>query len=203
MELNTILSGRLKDARQKKGYKQKELAERCGCKQAIISNAENGRSVPEIGTLIQIAQELEVSLDWLCGIEPKKKQGGEITSAQWLDYLARLLENPPVRKVIGVSSVDGSPEELLAPSIELEVAEDPFAGEAKLLFSGFCMNRFFKLFSALNSFIGFEFPDDVKSIKQTVINKYARCFVPGRDITKLFSESEDDDDDKIPFDKED
>ena len=182
MELNTILPGRLKDARQKRGYKQKDLAERCGCKQAIISNAENGRSVPEIGTLIRMAQELRVSLDWLCGIEKDES----ITAVQWLDYMARLLDDPPQ---------DGAGHALV------KLLGPGYSDEAGFLqFKGDEMIDFFTAYSGIQMLKGKVKDELYYEMRSSFFEKYAAYFTPGYKAPPSdFADLEDEADEKVPF----
>lgn len=51
------------DARVKKGVTQKELAQRIGTKQSVISRLESGRANPSIGFLKKLAQALNSHLE--------------------------------------------------------------------------------------------------------------------------------------------
>lgn len=53
--------------RKDKGITQEELAEKIGVSRQAVAKWEAGQSVPEITTLIQIADCFEVSLDLLVG----------------------------------------------------------------------------------------------------------------------------------------
>lgn len=53
--------------RKRRRLSQIQLAERAGITQSTLSNYENGKREPSIGTLIRIAEELDVSLDVLAG----------------------------------------------------------------------------------------------------------------------------------------
>ncbi len=61
----------LKNARQKKGLKQKELADLLDLSSKTISNYEAGTRDPDIKTLIKMARILEVTIDYLVGLEEK------------------------------------------------------------------------------------------------------------------------------------
>jgi transcriptional regulator with XRE-family HTH domain len=54
---------RLRAAREKVGISQRELARRLGLSASLISQLENGVSLPSVGTLYGIVTELDVSLD--------------------------------------------------------------------------------------------------------------------------------------------
>jgi transcriptional regulator with XRE-family HTH domain len=58
---------RLKEARERKGLSQSELARRCGVSRELITNVEAGRRTMSIRNARTIARELGVGLDWLAG----------------------------------------------------------------------------------------------------------------------------------------
>lgn len=61
----------LKIARQKKGLKQKELGDLIDVSPKTISNYEAGVRDPDVKTLMKIARVLEVTIDYLVGLEEK------------------------------------------------------------------------------------------------------------------------------------
>ncbi|MCG5253498.1 helix-turn-helix domain-containing protein [Brevibacillus agri] len=62
-----MLSQRLRTARKAKGLTQEELAERVRTTKGTISNYENNHSTPPNDMLMQLADILEVTTDWLLG----------------------------------------------------------------------------------------------------------------------------------------
>lgn len=70
-----IFSERLKEARQKAKLTQKQLAGLSDVTAATISSyeSEGGTKVPSLDKVIALAKSLNVSLDWLCGLEEKPK----------------------------------------------------------------------------------------------------------------------------------
>lgn len=62
-----ILGNRLKLIREKKGMKTKELADMINVTPATIANWESGRRAPKTDDLLEIANILDVSLDYLMG----------------------------------------------------------------------------------------------------------------------------------------
>lgn len=80
-----VFSQRLREARIAKGYSQAELADEAGVTAATISSYENATTskksntpkFPSIDKVILIAEKLEVSIDWLCGLELKKTETTE------------------------------------------------------------------------------------------------------------------------------
>lgn len=67
MEFNEILQIRLRSKRKEKKLSQEELAKRVNTTKATISNYENGYSTPPNEMLIKLANELDVTTDWLLG----------------------------------------------------------------------------------------------------------------------------------------
>jgi transcriptional regulator with XRE-family HTH domain len=57
------IGGRLRQARERAGISQRELARRLGLSASMISQVESGLSKPSVSTLYGIVTELEVSLD--------------------------------------------------------------------------------------------------------------------------------------------
>ncbi len=66
-----IFSERLKQARQQKGLTQQALANLIGVTNVCISDYENTRKnkLPSLDKAYDLANALNVSLDWLCGYE--------------------------------------------------------------------------------------------------------------------------------------
>lgn len=57
----------IRDARLKKGYTQKEIADRLGVTDKAVSKWECGRSFPDITMIASISRELDVSVSQLVG----------------------------------------------------------------------------------------------------------------------------------------
>ncbi|GMX60811.1 hypothetical protein Elgi_07910 [Paenibacillus elgii] len=67
----STVSERLRYARERINFKQKDVSERTGINNKTLSRYENGGSEPDINTLRVLADLYEVSLDWiLTGKEP-------------------------------------------------------------------------------------------------------------------------------------
>ena len=58
---------RLREARESKKFSQSELSRLAGCGQEKISFYETGKSRPQYQTLVQLADALQVSIDYLLG----------------------------------------------------------------------------------------------------------------------------------------
>ena len=63
-----VVSARLKDLRVKNGCKQTEIARGLGVNQSIVSDHENGRSMPSCAALYWYSQRYCVSVDYILGI---------------------------------------------------------------------------------------------------------------------------------------
>jgi len=62
-----IFAQRLRQARKEKKMTQAELAEKIGMTQGGYTSYEIARREPSIKGLVNLADALNVSLDWLCG----------------------------------------------------------------------------------------------------------------------------------------
>lgn len=66
--MENIFKERLIEARIAKNISQKQLAHLCKVQQSCISKWERGRSYPDLEGLILLTQLLDVSSDYLLGI---------------------------------------------------------------------------------------------------------------------------------------
>ena len=67
-EIKKALKKNLKEARKKAGYKtQEDFAKAFHCSLISVKNWEQGRTIPEIGTLLHLAEFLDCDLDYLIG----------------------------------------------------------------------------------------------------------------------------------------
>jgi len=67
--MTSLFCERLKTLRIDKNFSQPELAELIGVSKGMISFWENGINEPTITNLIKLSQILEVSADYLLGLE--------------------------------------------------------------------------------------------------------------------------------------
>jgi transcriptional regulator with XRE-family HTH domain len=65
--MSTDFGLRLKNIREEKGLKREDVATKIGTSQAIIGRYERGERTPSIDIAKNIAEALEVSLDYLAG----------------------------------------------------------------------------------------------------------------------------------------
>ena len=63
------IGGRIRQRRKEFGWTQKELAQRAGTSYKYIGHVETGVKFPSLEMLILLARELDVSLDWLIGVD--------------------------------------------------------------------------------------------------------------------------------------
>ena len=72
----TLFAQRLKEARNSKGLTQKELSDLSGVSTVMISQYERGDistgKNPALNNVYSLANALEVSIDWLCGLTEKQ-----------------------------------------------------------------------------------------------------------------------------------
>lgn len=67
------IARRIRQCRQQKGMKQVELDESLGFQHGIISTYECQKNEPPVYVLMNIANVLGVSMDYLCGITTESK----------------------------------------------------------------------------------------------------------------------------------
>ena len=67
-----MFSENLKTLRRQKGFSQEELAARLHVVRQTVSKWEKGQSVPDAGTLIRLAEVLEVSVSELLAIKNRR-----------------------------------------------------------------------------------------------------------------------------------
>lgn len=60
-----MIADKIKDARTKKEYTQEQVAESLGVSRQTISNWENGKSLPDIISIIKMSELYDISLDEL------------------------------------------------------------------------------------------------------------------------------------------
>lgn len=72
-----MFDDRLRNARQRLGYTQRQVAEKAQINIASYSAYENDKSIPPLDIALRIADALEVSLESLCG---KKETSNKIGS---------------------------------------------------------------------------------------------------------------------------
>lgn len=71
----TLFAQRLTDALTHSGKKQKGIAEELKVSEQTISSYKHGGKIPSLDTVVNLAEILNVSLDWLVGLPNKDKKG--------------------------------------------------------------------------------------------------------------------------------
>ena len=66
---STPFGDRLKQARRERGFSATSFCKRVGIAQCMLGGYENRGVKPRFDVLIAMAQVLDCSLDWLCGLE--------------------------------------------------------------------------------------------------------------------------------------
>lgn len=77
----TLLGNRIRIAREKKGITQEELAERVNISPSHISVIERGVKTARIDTVVRIANELDVSADYLMQDLVKRSRESQLLSS--------------------------------------------------------------------------------------------------------------------------
>lgn len=88
-----MFSENLKTLRKQKGFSQEELAARLHVVRQTVSKWEKGQSVPDAGTLIRLAEVLEVSVSELLGEKIENEQAASDVAEQ----LARINEQLAIK----------------------------------------------------------------------------------------------------------
>jgi len=93
----SVFSKRLKSERMNQGLSQKGLAEKAGIASATLSSYEGmdntKKKYPTIDKAVALAEALNVSLDWLCGLQESATERTEKERVIPLsDYLKKMVE---------------------------------------------------------------------------------------------------------------
>ena len=98
-----MLAGNIKNAREKAGLTQKDLAEKLNISRAGLSSWELGRTKPDLTTFVNLCHVLHIKADDLLGLAFEKETDG---LQQPVVELARILAKLPpaefsmIRKVV-------------------------------------------------------------------------------------------------------
>lgn len=107
MNLWKEFGGKLSVCRQNKNMTQEILAGKVGVTPQALSKWERGLSLPDISMLADLSQLLEVSVDWLLGVEPKKAEEDKDSDLQQHigNCLRNSLEALELRFGVGLTSL--------------------------------------------------------------------------------------------------
>lgn len=121
MDKRKEFSKRLRNLRKASACTLEDFSSRLNLKFSTYTSYESGRSVPTFDTLIKIAEQCNVSLDWLCGLTEKQNKAssdGEVVSV-----LAELISATKNGQHIDVHITCREPERLV------KIAEPEFINE--------------------------------------------------------------------------
>ena len=86
-----VFSDRIKKLRLSLNMTQKKFAEEIGITASALSSYEKNLKNPSIAVAKKIAETFRVSIDWLCGLSDKMKNGNEPeTYADVIDLLVKI-----------------------------------------------------------------------------------------------------------------
>ncbi len=81
-----LLGEKIRKQRKEKGYTLEQLAERLDVSTTFIGQIERAKGIPSLETLVKIANELEVSVDYLLFDD----LGGEANNSRFLNQIKAL-----------------------------------------------------------------------------------------------------------------
>ncbi|MEE1280974.1 MAG: helix-turn-helix transcriptional regulator [Acutalibacteraceae bacterium] len=154
---------RLKTARNDKEMTQSELSTATGLSKAIISAYENPKSKqganPSIANVLLLANVLEVSIDWLCGISNSKEpnKGDNISTKDFLYAVTEFVDNSE------------------AVFFDERVLYDTDCRSIEFAIEAYCdivLVNFIKDYQAVKSLKN-TIPDTYKTVLNAVIDKYS------------------------------
>lgn len=188
MDEKNIFAVRIKEARQKNDISQAELSRRTGIAPATLSSyeiAENPKN-PPIDKVIAIAKALNVSIDWLCGLENETKENEDISFDEIMKAFMLLssLKKTSLR-FQKFHNDDGS-----------RYAEVPVLTVDSEIFKEFILE-----YKKISGFIESSDYDNYlkESLKKAITNKFSKYVVHNGIIRSKDNEYEDT---GIPFDEE-
>lgn len=103
-----VLNGdRLRNARERLGMTQEELAAELGFGHSQLNKYENNKRDPTLESLVKLARRLNVSVDWLVGLvdEPQQRLTEADLSADQQRYIT-LLRSGDLKKLIEMALND-------------------------------------------------------------------------------------------------
>lgn len=119
--MNNIVSERIKELRTIKGLTQREFAESINVSVVSVSSYETGVKTPSLDMIICIAQNYNISIDWLCGLSDNMVYNNITTYKDLIKLFIALLntryENKPTTPIINIINTDNA-------SVVLTLSED-------------------------------------------------------------------------------
>jgi len=83
--MTNVIGDRIRDLRDRRGFKQQELAEKIGASRQVLSNWERGYTLVDTDGIARLAKILEVSTDYIL-------YGKDVDSASPIKQIALALE---------------------------------------------------------------------------------------------------------------
>lgn len=93
-------------ARKRFGWNQKDLAEKIGLSQGLLSHYETGKRTIPLDVLIQISITLNVSVDTLLGLNKKDSHDDYMPSRKILLRLQKIENLPPNEQKVLLKNID-------------------------------------------------------------------------------------------------
>lgn len=88
-----MLSKRINELRLSFGWTQVQLAEKLNITKQTVSNWENDNIQPSIEMLIRLTKILNVSADYLLGLEPKTYINTDGLPTQFVSHLVQIIDD--------------------------------------------------------------------------------------------------------------
>ncbi len=96
---------------KERGYSNYRVAKETGISQVTLSDWKNGKITPKIGALQKIADLLNVSLDYLVGIEAKEEPTNYYLNDETAKIAQQIFDNKEL-KILFDAAKDVSPQDL-------------------------------------------------------------------------------------------
>ena len=110
---SSVFSERLKSARIKAELSQKALSEQSGVSPLSISGYESSVKTPNLSSAYALASALNVSLDWLCGLNEETIQGSSAPiTRDYLIFTTRVIDTITTESFLNIAEdnlVSGTP----------------------------------------------------------------------------------------------
>lgn len=177
----TVFAANLKKARGAANVTQSKLSELCGIPQSALSTYESAKSdkVPRLDDAIQMAKELGVSLDWLCGLSESSQT---VTPIQWLLYTDKLLNAPPINDIYFDPVPGGRRSSPPSGWRTIMLEKDKMSGAYQIRFKGPQMGEFFDMYNAVRDVRATLGDELYSSVVIPIFEKYRHLFTPGAEV---------------------
>lgn len=188
MDNTNIFAERMREARTKAGFSQAELSRKTKISAATLSTYESNKEPknPPIDKAAAIARELNVSLDWLCGLksDTDDNASAEITFNNVMEAIMLLAS---------LKQVDFSTQKRFSMN-EIEYSEIPV-----IQLDSEILNKFISEYQKVSEFIETTDYDDYlkEGLKKAIINKFKDYIVCDGVIQSKSSGKKDS---RLPFD---